>query len=217
MIPRLVHRIWLDDPMPPEYVEYGRAWRRLHPTWAVVDWRDSWSLPPIRNRALFDDAETLCPRDWKRFRADLLRLELLWRFGGVYADCDVEPLAPFDPLLRHYAFAGWSPNRGPQGQRVVTQAVLGAEPAHPWIDACITGAPKAVEDRGDKPLAWMIGPWHVTRMLDGHRGEVTLLPERVFYPQSIRARDRGDPVDLTGSLATHKWANTRDNRKGGVG
>ena len=36
-------------------------------------------------------------------RSDIIRLEVLFRFGGVYVDTDVECLRPIDPLLREGA------------------------------------------------------------------------------------------------------------------
>lgn len=217
MIPRIIHRVWLDDPMPDEFASYGARWADLHPDWTLIDWRHDADLPPLINQPLYDQAETLCPRDWKRFRSDLVRLELLHLYGGVYADCDVEPLKPLDPLLDHPAWIAWSPNRGPNGERVLTQAIMAAEPGNRWIMNCIYRAPEAVERHRGKPLAQVIGPWHVTRVWRDNTHAVTVLPERTFHPQSIRDRDRGRPVDLDGCYGWHRWCNTRDNRKGGVG
>jgi mannosyltransferase OCH1-like enzyme len=217
VIPTNVHRIWLDDPMPPEFEGYGRRWTDLHPDWVVYDWRSTRSLPKLINGELFHDAREIIPKDWKRFQADLLRLELLYLYGGVYADTDVEPLRSFDPLRSLGAFVAWSPNRGPNGQRLLTQAVLGFTSRHPFLKACIDGIPDAVREHGDRPLAQMVGPWHITRMWDEQQPtDVTVLDESAFYPQSNDDRDAGLGVDVSESYAWHKWANTRDHRHGGV-
>jgi len=216
-IPRVLHRIWLDDPMPAELAGYGAQLAALHEGWELRDWRSTAELPPLRNQELFDRAEELCPRDWKRFRSDLVRLELLWLYGGIYLDCDVEPLRPLDPLLDHAAWVVWSPNRGPHGRRLLTQAVLGSEPGHPFMDACIAAAPPSVDRYGGRPLAQVVGPWMVHRVWESQQWpDVAVLPARAFGPQSNRDRDRGMPVDLDGAFGHHKWANTRDHRKGGV-
>lgn len=216
MVPRLLHRIWLDDPVPDEVAAYGRDWARLHPEWRIREWRDSAGLPPLRNRDLFDNARQIAPKDWKRFQADLLRLELLWLYGGVYADCDVQPLRAFDPLLSNRrAIVAYSPNRF-RGKKILTQAVLASVPAHEWIDACIAGMPGSVCRYRGKPLAQMAGPHHVHRVWKQYHHGVTVLPSWYFYPQSNRDRDAGRPVHLGDAYAWHKWANTRDNRRGGV-
>lgn len=202
--------------MPDEFALYGARWADLHPEWEVRDWRSSADLPRLANQRIFDKAKRICPNDWKRFQADLLRLELMWMFGGLYVDTDVEPLKPIDPLLSGVsAFAAWSPNRH-KGQKVLTQAVLGSTPMHPFFHWCIAELPGAVEQYRRKPLAQMIGPYHVDRVYRDHPDGLTVFDESVFYPQANVDRDRGRSVDLSQAYTWHRWANTRDNRRGGV-
>lgn len=222
-IPKILHRIWLEnpagappDPMPQEFEEYGRAWERLHPGWQIHAWRDYTSLPTLANQDLFDRAKEVCPKDWKRFQSDLLRLELLYQYGGVYVDTDVEPLKCFNDLLDHEALVAYSPHRDPSNRRLLTQAVLASAPGHPWIGACISALPDAVRRYKDRPLAQMIGPHHITRVWRKNPARVTVLDSHVFHPQSNRERDAGHAPDLEGAYCWHKWANTRDNRRGGV-
>lgn len=217
-IPRLIHRIWLDDPMPEEFAVYGRQWAALHPGWEVRDWRSSAELPPMASQALFEAAQEIIPRDWKRFQSDLLRFELLQRFGGLYVDTDCQPLRPFDDLMDPDtgAFAGWSANTNELG-RPITQAVVAAQPHHPFVAAVVAGFPDAVRDFGDRSLAQLIGPWHVTRTYEAmDHPPLTVHPPDLFYPQPNHERDAGEDPDLDGAYCWHRWANTRDRRHGGV-
>lgn len=228
-IPKTIHRIWLnerdgtDDVMPGEFEQYGDKWAHLHPDWEVITWRDREGLPKLQNQRTFDRAQEFAPKDWKRFEADLLRLELLWLFGGVYVDCDVEPLKPFDPLLDgNSAFIAFSPNRA-GNKRVLTQAVMAAAPGHRFLRHCIDELPDAARRYAGRSLAQQIGPYHVDRVYRRYAnsmraaGEpVTVFNAEVFYPQSNRDRDAGRKPDLSKSFAHHRWANTRDNRHGGV-
>lgn len=215
-IPKVVHRIWLDDPMPETFAGYGERLRALHPGWELRDWRSSdelpWSL--FHNGHLIRSAQEVFPADWQRFQADLLRLELLWLHGGVYVDCDVEPLRPFDPLCAHEAFVPFSPNRGPKSERLLTQCVLGARPHHPFIGACLQAVPEAVDQRRGKPLAQVVGPWMVTRVWESQKWhDLLVFPEQTFGPQSIRDRDRGKPADTSESFGHHHW-NSSARRRG---
>lgn len=185
MIPRIVHRIWLDDPMPPEFADHGRRWAELHPGWAVWDWRSTADLPSLRNRDLFDRARELCPRpswEWRRFEADLLRLELLEQFGGVYADTDVQPLANLEPLLDgRPCVVGRSPQAS-GGVHPITSAVMAAEPEHEYIAALVDTIPDAVDAHGHRPLAKSVGPWHLTRTYEAGRWDrVDVLPANELY------------------------------------
>lgn len=216
---KLIHRIWLDDSVPDEFKEYGDKWRKLNPDWELKDWLHTDDVPPLINQKQFDNARDLCPKDWKRFQSDLLRLELLYMFGGVYVDMDTEPLKSFGDLLSDVTcFLCYSPNRY-RGRSIFTQAVLGSESNHYFMGHLISELPCASLTYKDRPLAQMIGPHHVTRIYNKYYKRdksITLFPSWYFGPQSIKDRDKGKDVDLSESYAWHKWVNTRDNRKGGL-
>lgn len=184
MIPRTLHRVWLDDPVPETFEGYWKRWGVLHPQWQLQDWRSSAELPPLRNQDLFRRANTILPRDWKRFQSDVLRLELLYRYGGVYVDADSEPLRPFDGLLDgRECVVGLSPQTDREGKHPITNAVMAARPGHPFIEACLDGLWEAVRSHKGKTLAKMIGPWHLTRTFEAgdFSGSVTVLSHEVMY------------------------------------
>lgn len=220
-IPRVIHRLWLNPPgrpMPAEFVGYGDAWRRLHPGWEVIDWT---SLEPflerfgrLKNQRLFDRAPL---GDVHRYRADVVRLELLARIGGVYVDADMEPLRLLEPLVSGPAtcLAAISPNRGAGGEELMSNAFLAAVPEHPFILAAIDRLPCSAREFSRSPTARSVGPWHLHRTYKAFERQgvdpgVTLLASHTVYPQSIADRDRGLPVDLSRSYAWHRWATTRD-------
>lgn len=221
--PRLVHRIWLSsedepDEMPREFVKFGKDLQEMNPDWVVYDWTDRASLPTLRHPEVFASAQAICPKDWKRFEADCLRLELLYAMGGIYVDCDTEPVKPLTPLLADVdCFVAWSPNRGPGGKRLFTQAVIGASPGHAFIKACLDGLPTAIRKHHDQPLAKMIGPWHITRTYNACDREtqdtVKRFPDFIFGPQSILERDAGQAPDLSQAVLHHRW-NTTLRKKG---
>lgn len=202
MIPATVHRIWLDDPLPEPFARNGERWGELHPGWRVIDRRDRAQLPPLRNQQLFDRARELYPADWKRFEADLLRLELLWLHGGVYADTDVTPRRHLGPLLDgRQCVAGRSPQHL-RGAHPITNAVMAAEPKDPWVEALIDGIPDAVDRFGHLPLARSVGPWHLTRVYEaGHWPGVTVLDHGTLYG---------------GQWLTHAWNSGARRRGAGV-
>ena len=189
--------------MPKEFVTNGERFRDLHPSWDLCEWIDDSQLPRLKNADLYERAEEIIPHDYKRFRSDLLRLELLNEFGGVYLDTDVRPLRSWSTLLAGVeCFAGYSPNRGPNDERLLTNAILGARPKHLLIQACIDRLPDAVERYADRPLAQMIGPWHLNRVYESTIcPDVTIYDERIFYPQT--------PDETECAYAQHAWANSR--------
>jgi len=127
VIPRVFHQIWLGpEPFPRDYERYRRSWTSRHPAWELRVWTEE-NLPAGLERAevyelLRQPAE----------RADMLRLELLRRDGGVYIDADLECLRPIDELLDGVeAFLGLLDS----GR--VSNAIVGAAPGHPFVERAV--------------------------------------------------------------------------------
>lgn len=190
--------------MPHVFAQYGVEWRSLHQDWEIREWRDSGALPTLRNQKIFDRAKQLYPVpkwEWKRFQADLLRLELLEQHGGVYVDTDVEPLAPISPLLDgRSCVVGFSPQHR-NGEHPITNCVMAATPGHPYITALIDGIGEAVDAYGHLSLARSVGPWHLTRVWRaGSWPQVTVLPAAQLFEGWLRhrwnsgARRRGEGI-----------------------
>jgi hypothetical protein len=171
-IPRILHRT-----VPAETSGQVEQWwddfRYLHPGWELMTHRDP-----------------MDPADWPELgdlwascgngaqRAGLIRLEALWRWGGVYVDSDCLPFSSLEPLLHLPGFAAW------EDPKVVPDAVLGAEPHHPAVEVMMLRARAAVEAGAD---AWHSGPGVTTTTLPG-RSDWLLLPPGAFY--EVHWRDK---------------------------
>jgi mannosyltransferase OCH1-like enzyme len=174
-IPRIFHQIWVGpDPFPEECVAYQETWIRHHPAWELRLWTEE-NLPADLERR---EAYELLRRPAER--ADILRLELLYRSGGVYVDVDFECLRALDPLIEDAEiFAGY---RKP---RRVNNAIVGSVPGHPVLAQAIrqirprtTFGP--VDKAGTGPLFWR-------KLLRDHP-EVTVFEPGVFYPWTAEQR-----------------------------
>lgn len=150
----------------------------MHPGWEFVTWQDP--IPPegFVTAPLWHHCTTGAQL------AGLIRLDDLWARGGVYVDADVECYRPFDPLLGTGGFAAW------EDERVVPDAVLGAEAGHPAIEECLSLAMALVAGgRG----AWESGPGVTTGVLPG-REDWLLLPPGAFYPYHYSGLHRKPPT-----------------------
>lgn len=164
-IPRILHRT---VPQTSEQSdEWWSHWRDLLPGWVLKTHRD-----PL-NADEWPETSDL----WEKCQngaqlAGLIRLEALWRDGGVYVDSDVEPYRSLEPLLHLVGFAAWEDNR------CVPDAVLGFEPRHEAVRTMLDDARAVIEAGGD---AWHSGPGVSTSVL-ARRTDVLLLPPGAFYP-----------------------------------
>lgn len=177
-LPRVVHRIWIEGSpaIQGRARHFSTRWKAMNLGWEVREWTGPEFT--MINQSLYDHPPV---HDSFRFKADLLRLEILHRFGGVYVDMDVEPLRPIEDLLTGgVAYAAYSPNLW-HDKRIISNAFIASEKKHPWIHRCITHMEESIETYGGQFLAMVTGPHHVNRCLLPS-DDVTILPTSVIYP-----------------------------------
>jgi len=176
LIPRIFHQIWVGpEPLPDEYAAYGQTWLDHHPGWERRLWTED-NLPEgLRRPEAYDRLRA--PAE----RANLLRLELLSRTGGVYVDTDFECLRSIEPLIENAELFITLAKPGR-----VNNALMGSVPDHPIVEDAIDRI-RPVEFFGHDKAATG------TRFLDGlliDRPGVTLLDAELFYPETEAGRQR---------------------------
>jgi mannosyltransferase OCH1-like enzyme len=174
VIPKVFHQIWLGGrPLPREYEGYRRTWTKHHPGWELRVWTES-DLPGDLRRP--EAAERLrAPAE----RADILRLELLWREGGVYVDTDFECRRSIEPLIEDAELFITLAKAGR-----VNNALMGSVPGHAVIGEALAQV-QPVEYFGHDKAATG------TRFLDSlllDRPGVALLDAALFYPETETQR-----------------------------
>jgi len=92
-IPKILHMIWI-GPTPFPYEANFNSYRKKHPGWQIHLWTDK-NLPALQNKKIYDSIPI-----WTT-KADLLRLEILAKYGGVYVDVDSVCLKPIDKLIKN--------------------------------------------------------------------------------------------------------------------
>lgn len=92
-IPRVLHQIWIGDREPP--CVWMDSWRLdfvgAHKGWEHRLW-DNEAVADFRERVGLDNEEFYAHEEMWQCKADLLRLEILYTFGGVYVDADMVSL-----------------------------------------------------------------------------------------------------------------------------
>lgn len=178
MIPRIFHRVWVGgNPVPEEFLSYGESWQRHHPGWDLRQWTDD-NLPDLLR------PEGADPNRDPTERSDLLRYELVRRFGGVYLDMDFECLKPIDELIAGVDFfVGYIVTEHRDGKvrsQRVGSAIIGAVPEHPILERAIREAQPMPDLGYDKEAT---GPLFLERLLQDFP-EATKFPLEYLYPQT---------------------------------
>ena len=118
MIPKIIHYVWLGKGEKPEiFKRCFDSWKKFCPDWQFMLWDESNvdldCFPYVREAY---DAKKYA------FASDVIRLQKLYEFGGIYLDIDVEILKPIDKFLNNYCFAGFE-----IGGDVAPGLILGTE------------------------------------------------------------------------------------------
>jgi len=203
--PQLIHRIWFGPrEMPQAYREYGNAWRDLNPGWKVIEW-DYSNRPPLINESLFLN----CGTEWTPIagaakttsitqvaQADLLGYELLYRYGGLYVNTDMEPLRPIpdeftqmDVLLAN-EIDDW----------LISNAWMMSAPQHPLIRAVIDAIPGNIATE-TRSIDWQTGPKLLTRIKEQQYPDTPVLPARFCNPWTDTPWGEPHPD----SICAHHW------------
>lgn len=99
-IPKIIHQIWLGPNLPPPYfAEFQAKLKALHPGWEY----HLWSEAELEELKLDNwDIVERSP-NWAE-KSDVIRCDLLDRFGGVYMDVDMDVMHNLDELHEKYHF-----------------------------------------------------------------------------------------------------------------
>jgi hypothetical protein len=194
MIPHTFHHIWLGpDPLPDEHGPWIETWKRHHPEWEFKLWTEE-NLPedPVRPEVL----------DLLRApveRADILRLEILYHYGGVYLDTDLECLRPLDPVLDGEEFVGVCHKPGR-----ITNTAIAACAKHPLLERALANV-RPMEmywTNASQRLKEVAGPLLLEKIVVDYP-EVKLLDPPVFFPET--------PEECEQAIAVHHMARVWHN------
>lgn len=103
MIPKIIHYCWFGgNPLPPLAEKCIESWKSILPDYQIMRW-DETTYDLDANDYVREAYES---RKYA-FVSDYVRLDVLFRFGGIYMDTDVQVVKPLDQFLVHEAFSGF--------------------------------------------------------------------------------------------------------------
>lgn len=125
MIEKTIHYFWIGDkPLGEKEKKCIASWKKYLPDYRIVEW----------NEKNYDFSYCQYIQDAKAqkrygFAIDVARLDIVYRYGGIYLDTDVEIIRSFnDSLLCHPAICCF------EGKKFVNfGSILGAEKENPVI------------------------------------------------------------------------------------
>lgn len=185
--PPTLHRIWIGPKkIPSRSEEFWAKFAALNPGWELRTWSER-DVANLELSRLFPD----CAHP--AIIADLARIEILWKHGGIYVDTDVEPVRPFESLRRYRLAVA----RVPPG--FLATAVIVSEKGNGGLrnmmEVWLSWATLP------KPTDFPTGPYALTFALSG-RSDLAILPREVFYPWMW---DEAPCQPFETTLSCHHW------------
>lgn len=102
MIPKIIHYCWFGGkPKPKSVLKYIDTWKKQCPDYKIMEWNEA-NYDVSKNRYV---RQAYNDKKWA-FVSDYCRIDILYQYGGIYLDTDVEVIKNFDDLLSLTAFVG---------------------------------------------------------------------------------------------------------------
>jgi mannosyltransferase OCH1-like enzyme len=203
-IPRIIHQIWVGEkPLPQTYTILKESWIKHHPGWSYKLWTNK-EVSKLRlyNQDFYNAATDPVEK------ANILRYELLDKFGGVYVDIDFQCLRSLEPLHHCYDFyTGIEPN---DSAHLLNNALIACSAGHSLMRYCIE---TIKNDMHLESRYHRTGVGHFSRsfMAMAHKvsGVTIAFPASYFYPLHIHYSSHAKVIRCLKpeSFAVHYWAN----------
>jgi len=178
-IPKIIHQIWIGTKPSPS--KFMGSWKTKNPDFEYIFWNEK----EFEKRGIvFESQYKIDSIEEINGKADIIRWELLWMFGGVFLDADSICIEPIDDvLMKCSAFSGYENEQVREG--LVATGTMGFPPKHPLCREAVDWVKtNPVSQRETGQRAWYnVGPGLLTRLLQTNKyPEFKVFPSHYFLP-----------------------------------
>ena len=106
-IPKIIHYVWFGkNPKSKAVKRCIASWERCCPDYKIIEWNET-NYNVKKNRYMY---EAYKAKKWA-FASDFARYDIVYRYGGIYLDTDVELVKSLDNLLDNKMYMGFLENK----------------------------------------------------------------------------------------------------------
>ena len=143
-------------------------------------------------------------------KADIIRWEILYKYGGIFIDADSICIEPIDDtLMNTKAFAGYEQEEIRKG--LIATGTMGFPPKHPLVKKAIEWIENNdVSVKKTQKRAWItVGPGLLTRIYNnGKFNDLTIFPSYYFLPIHCTGLEYKGHSKI---YAYQEWGSTKQN------
>lgn len=186
-IPKIIHYVWVGGkPLTPLAEKCIESWKKYCPDYEIKRWdENNFNI----NENLYCK-EAYENKKWA-FVSDYIRLKVLYEYGGIYMDTDVEVVKPLDKFLNNHAFSGY------EDKDTIPTGIIASEKKGKWVEQLLKDydTKRFVNDDGSFNLETnVVQITQTTKKMFPQaifNNTLTDLGEVVFYPKDFFC-----PIDL---------------------
>jgi len=175
-IPKKIHLIWLGGERPRKFDILLEIIKEKNKSFEIIEWHDNNINFELINKKLFYETENLGAK------SDILRFEILFKYGGIYMDYDFFQVKSFDDLLNCDFFAGTDSNNPNE----VWNSILGSTPnnliCEKFLNGIINNSP--IPKNEINRVMFETGPYYLTNLIQNNEWDynIQILKGDYFYP-----------------------------------
>lgn len=219
MIPKIIHYCWFGrNPLPELAVMCIESWKKYFPDYEIKEWNeDNFDVNIIPYTAEAYQAKKFA------FVSDYARFWILYHYGGLYFDTDVEVIRPMDNIVNQGSFMGCEKDASIKEGSIPSVAPglgLGCENKHPLYAEILDEYANLhfVDNSGNLNLKTVVE--YVTEVLCMHGlrsisgiqcvDGIFIYPKEYFCPIDFETKER---IDTINTYTVHHYAASWHGRK----
>lgn len=199
MIEKKIHYVWFGNKKPEKIVKCIESWKKILVNYKIIEWNEkTFNIDEERKKNKFLN-ECYKRKLWA-FVADYVRIKVLYEYGGIYLDTDMEVLKEFSPLLDTELFLGY------ESTELLSFGILGVIPKHKVFEKMLNFYEKDI---------WNSPYYIITNILTDtlsslygknfeENQKIDIYPSKYFYPFALG--EKFTPKCITeDTYAIHWW------------
>jgi mannosyltransferase OCH1-like enzyme len=195
-IPKIIHQIWIGNKDPPyNWINtFKFDFIKKYPEYKYKLWREkdieNFNLV---NKNLYNNEKELCGK------ADILRYEILYNYGGIYIDADsvfIDNDFDFNNLMKKVNNSGFFIAEETKNGKGLANGVIGCSKNNPIMKLTIDILSK--QDCKNAAVFKKFGPFLMDQILLSGLN-ITIFPSKYFYPEYWHGIKKSKPSDFKDS------------------
>jgi mannosyltransferase OCH1-like enzyme len=205
VIPKIIHQLWIGPkPRPSKFMA---TWKTKHPDYEYIMWNEE---ELIRRGLCLECISKINEIEEINGKADIIRWEILFHYGGLFVDADSICIEPFNYLMdQNKPFCGYENENVRQG--LVATGTMAFPKNHPLPRGAIDYIKANQVSRAKTgKMAWQtVGPELLTKLLQTNMfSDVVIYPSYYFLPKHATGLQyMGHSI----VYAYQEWGSTKQN------